>query len=198
MLQVTKALIVANVAMFLLQLAAPGAMLPLALWPVGPAPAGVNAGFEPWQLVTYGFLHGGLTHLAFNMFALYMFGSAIEQVLGSRRYLTYYFVCVVSAAVTQLIFAGITGAYYPVLGASGGVFGLLLAYAFYFPNNRVMLLFLPIPMPAWLFVVIYGLLELYLGVTGTQAGVAHFAHLGGLIGGFALLIHWRGMRLRRL
>jgi membrane associated rhomboid family serine protease len=194
--QVTTALIVANVAMFLLQIVAPGIMLPLALWPVGAAPVGVNAGFAPWQLVTYGFLHGGLAHLAFNMFGLYMFGSAIEQVLGGRRYLTYYLVCVVSAAVTQLIFAGVTGAYYPALGASGGVFGLLLAYAVYFPNNRVMLLFPPIPMPARVFVVVYAVLELYLGVTGTQAGVAHFAHLGGLIGGIALLAYWRGMRRR--
>ena len=143
MLQVTTGLLVANVAMFLVQLVAPGVILPLALWPVGPAPAGVDAGFAPWQLVTYGFLHGGLAHLAFNMFGLYMFGNAVEQTLGGRRYLIYYLVCIVSAAVTQLIFAGVTGAYYPVLGASGGVFGLLLAYAYYFPNNRVMLLLLP-------------------------------------------------------
>jgi membrane associated rhomboid family serine protease len=197
MLQVTTALIVANVAMFLLQMVAPGVMLPLALWPVGHAPAGVTAGFAPWQLVTYAFLHGGLAHLAFNMFGLYMFGNAIEQVLGGRRYITYYLVCTVSAAVTQLIFAGITGAYYPTLGASGAVFGLLLAYAIYFPNNRVMLLFPPIPMPARVFVVVYAVLELYLGVTGTQAGIAHFAHLGGLIGGFALLTYWRGSRRGR-
>lgn len=195
--QVTTALIVANVAMFLVQLVAPGVILPLALWPVGHAPAGVDAGFAPWQLVTYGFLHGGLAHLAFNMFGLYMFGSAVEQVLGARRYLTYYLVSIVSAAVTQLIFAGVTGAYYPALGASGGVFGLLLAYAYYFPNNRLMLLFLPIPIPARVFVVMYGVLELYLGVTGTQAGVAHFAHLGGLIGGFVLLTYWRSTRRRQ-
>jgi hypothetical protein len=96
---------------------------------------------RPWQLVTYAFLHGGLMHLAFNMFALYMFGGAIEQVLGTRRYLAYYFVCAVSAALTQLVFALVTGGVYPVVGASGAVFGLLLAYAMYFPNNRVMLIF---------------------------------------------------------
>jgi membrane associated rhomboid family serine protease len=197
MLQVTTALIVANVVMFLLQVVAPGVMVPLALWPVGRAPMGVDAGFAPWQLVTYAFLHGGLSHLAFNMFGLYMFGNAVEQVLGGRRYFTYYLVCIVSAAVTQLLFAVITGAYYPTLGASGGVFGLLLAYAYYFPKNRLLLLFLPIPIPARVFVVVYGVLELYLGVTGTQAGVAHFAHLGGLIGGVALLAYWRGIRRRR-
>jgi membrane associated rhomboid family serine protease len=159
-----------------------------ALWP----PGGMDSRFAPWQLVTYAFLHGGLMHLAFNMFALYMFGGAIEQVFGMRRYLTYYFVCVVSAALTQLVFAGIAGVIYPTVGASGGVFGLLLAYAIYFPHNRIILLFPPIPMPARMFVALYAALELFLGVSGAEGGVAHFAHLGGLVGGFALLRHWRG------
>jgi len=188
---VTTALIVANVAMYLLEQVAPGLVYPLALWPLGAGAAG-GASFAPWQLVTYAFLHGGLTHLAFNMFALYMFGSAIEQVFGARRYLIYYFVCVVSAALTQLVFAMVSGGFYPTVGASGGVFGLLLAYAIYFPNNRVMLLFPPIPMPARVFVLLYAAIELVLGVTGTQEGVAHFAHLGGMIGGYALLRYWRG------
>jgi len=192
MLPVTTGLIVANVAIFLLESAAPGVLIPFALWPLGGAPAAVSASFGPWQLITYAFLHGSLLHLAFNMFALYMFGGAIERVFGARRYLAYYLVCVVSAALTQLVFARVTGAFYPTVGASGGVFGLLLAYAMYFPNNRIMLMFPPIPMPARVFVVIYALLELYLGVTGTQAGVAHFAHLGGLVGGFAMLRYWRG------
>ena len=125
------------------------------------------------------------------MFALYMFGGAIEQVFGPRRYLIYYFVCVVSAAVSQLIVAAMMGGAYPTVGASGGVFGLLLAYAIYFPHSRVMLLFPPIPMPARVFVVVYAVIELYLGVTGSQAGVAHFAHLGGMIGGFIMLRYWR-------
>lgn len=192
MLSVTTVLIVANVAMFLLESAAPGVLSPLALWPLGGSPAGAGASFGLWQVVTYAFLHGSLLHLAFNMFALYMFGSAIERLFGPRRYLTYYFVCVVSAAITQLVAAGASGTFYPTVGASGGIFGLLLAYALYFPNNRIMLLFPPIPMPARVFVVIYAVLELYLGVTGTQAGVAHFAHLGGMIGGFAMLRYWRG------
>jgi membrane associated rhomboid family serine protease len=188
---VTTALIVANVAMYLLEQVAPGVAYPLALWPLGAGAAG-GASFMPWQLVTYAFLHGGMLHLAFNMFALYMFGSAIEQVFGSRRYLIYYFVCVVSAALTQLVFAMASGGFYPTVGASGGVFGLLLAYGIYFPNNRVMLLFPPIPMPARVFVFVYALVELFLGVTGTQEGVAHFAHLGGMIGGYALVRYWRG------
>ena len=197
MLPVTTALIAANVAMFFLQSVAPGLLYRLALWPLGGAPAGADVSFGLWQLVTYGFLHGSVLHLAFNMFALYMFGGAIERVFGARRYLTYYLVCVVSAAVTQLVFAGLTGAFYPTIGASGGVFGLLLAYAMYFPHSRVMLLFPPIPMPARVFVLVYAALELYLGVTGTQEGVAHFAHLGGMIGGLALLYYWRGARSYR-
>jgi len=193
----TTLLIVANVAIFFLQQLAPGLIGPFALWPLGSAQAG-GASFAPWQLVTYAFLHGGLTHLAFNMFALYMFGGAIEQVFGMRRYLTYYFVCVVSAALTQLAFAFFTGGVYPVVGASGGVFGLLLAYAMYFPNNRVMLIFPPIPMQARTFVFLYAALELFLGVSGSQSGVAHFAHLGGMIGGFIMLRYLGGRRVRRI
>jgi membrane associated rhomboid family serine protease len=187
---VTFGLIAANVAVFLLQMAMPGLVLPLALWPLGSSAMG--AGFEPWQLVSYAFLHGGLLHLAFNMFALYMFGGPIEQVFGGRRFLLYYAVCVVSAALTQLAVALASGGVYPTVGASGGVFGILLAFGMYFPNNRVMLLFPPIPMPARVFVFVYAAIELYLGVTGTQEGVAHFAHLGGMIGGYLMLRYWRG------
>ena len=193
----TTLLIVANVAIYFLQQFAPGLIGTFALWPLGSAQSG-GAPFAPWQLVTYAFLHGGLTHLAFNMFALYMFGGAIEQVFGLRRYLTFYLVCVVSAALTQLVFAAVTGGVYPVVGASGGVFGLLLAYAMYFPNNRVMLIFPPIPMQARTFVFLYAALELFLGVSGSQSGVAHFARLGGMIGGFIMLKFWSGRRIRRI
>ncbi|MDQ6618176.1 MAG: rhomboid family intramembrane serine protease [Pseudomonadota bacterium] len=188
---VTTALLAANVAVYLLQSVLPGLVVPFGLWPLGASAADPSIGFAPWQLVTYAFLHGGFTHLAFNMFALYMFGGAIEQVFGARRFLVYYVVCVVSAALTQLLFAGMSGAIYPTVGASGGVFGLLLAYGMYFPNTRVMLLFPPIPMPARMFVTLYAVIELVLGVTGSQEGVAHFAHLGGMIGGYALLRLWR-------
>jgi len=181
---VTTLLIAANAGVFLLLVAAPGLLTSFALWPVG-------AGFQPWQLLTYAFLHGGLFHIAFNMFALYMFGSAIERVFGPRRYLAYYLVCVLSAAIAQLLTAALSGAVYPTVGASGGVFGLLLAYAIYFPHSRIMLIFPPIPMPARVFVVVYAALELFLGVTGTEEGVAHFAHLGGLVGGFIMLRYWR-------
>ena len=189
---VTTALIIANVAVFLLQNLAPGIIVPFALWPLAAAGSGIGASFAPWQLVTYAFLHGSLVHLAFNMFALYMFGGAIEQVFGPRRYTIFYFVSVISAAITQLIVAMVMHGVYPTIGASGGVFGLLLAYAMYFPRNRVMLLFPPIPMSARMFVVVYAVIELLLGVSGAQSGVAHFAHLGGMIGGWLLLRFWRG------
>ena len=194
MAPVTKALLWANIAAFVLQTYEPGLLGYFALWPLTAAAGGpgADAGFAPWQLVTYAFLHGNLGHLLFNMLALYMFGSDIERVVGPRRYTTYYFVCVISAALVQLAVssAGNLPAY-PTVGASGGVFGLLLAFGLYFPTRMVMLIFPPIPMPAWLFVTLYGGLELFLGVTGTQQGVAHFAHLGGMLGGYFMIRSWR-------
>ena len=185
---VTRALILVNGAAFLLQGAAGDALVgPLALWPLG-------AQFMPWQVLTYAFLHGSLAHLLFNMFGVYMFGSDLERVWGPRRYLTLYLVSALSAAFAQLLVAGLTGAYYPTIGASGALFGLLLAYAMAFPNRTIMPLFPPIPMRAPVFVGLYGLLELVMGITGTQAGVAHFAHLGGMAGGFLLMRHWRSAR----
>jgi membrane associated rhomboid family serine protease len=190
---VTLFLIVANVLAFMLQLSVPGIETPFALWPLAAAQAsGGHVSFQVWQLVTYSFLHGGIWHIGLNMFALYMFGAPMERVFGPGRYLTYYFVCVLSAAIAQLITSTLTGALYPTLGASGGVFGLLLAYAMYFPHNRIMLIFPPIPMPARIFVIVYAAIELFMGVTGTQENVAHFAHLGGLVGGYLMLKFGRG------
>jgi membrane associated rhomboid family serine protease len=192
MAPVTQALLIANVAGFLLQsLAEPLVIAYFALWPLHASPA-AGISFQPWQLVTYAFLHGNLMHLLFNMLALYMFGSDIERVVGGRRFTTYYFVCVVVAALAQLVVAAVSNSPpYPTVGASGGVFGLLLAFGMYFPRRTVMLIFPPIPTPAWLFVTLYGALELFLGVTGTQQGVAHFAHLGGMLGGYLTLRWWR-------
>ena len=193
---VTRALIIANVAIFGAQiLLGDGFVSAFALWPLGSASVlgpESGAGFNLWQLVTYAFLHGNTLHLFFNMFALYMFGGEIERVFGPRRYLQYYFVAVIVAAITQLVVSGVGSATpYPTVGASGGVFGLLLAFGMLFPRRMIMLIFPPIPMPAWLFVTVYGVLELYLGVTGTSQGVAHFAHLGGMLGGFLMLRRWR-------
>ena len=181
----TRVLILVNVAVFLLQQIAGDLIAQLfALWPLG-------GGFRPWQLITYAFLHGGVLHIFFNMFALYMFGGALERYWGGRRLVLFFLVCVLTAALTQLAVQYPTGTGEEVIGASGGVFGVLLAFAWYFPKQRIMLLFPPIPMPAWVFVTLYGLLELFLGVTGTEAGVAHFAHLGGMLGGALCILYWR-------
>lgn len=162
-----------------------------ALWPISGNP--FEPSFRPWQILTYSFLHGGLAHFFLNMFALFMFGGELERFLGSKRILNLYIVSVIGAGLVQLMVASNSGpSSYPTIGASGGVFGLLLAYAMYFPRRRILLLFPPIPMPAWLFVTIYGIVELLLGVTGTMAGVAHFAHLGGMVGAWFLIRFWRG------
>lgn len=169
----------------------------LALWPLGtpesmalPTGQQVATGFAPWQLVSYALLHGGLGHLFFNMFALYMFGLPIEQAWGSRRFVIYYLVCVVGAGLLQLLTAFISGGVYPTIGASGGVFGLLLAFGIMYPNQRIMLLIPPIPIRAKYFVMIYGLLTLFFGLSGTMGGIAHFAHLGGMLFGLALILYW--------
>ena len=187
MAPVTRLLLYANVFVYLLQaFYEPVLIGNFALWPF------TSASFAPWQIVTYSFLHGNLAHLLFNMLALYMFGSDIERVFGARRFVTYYFICVVSAALMQLIVSSAGDMPpYPTVGASGGVFGLLLAFGLFFPRRTVVLLIPPIPMPAWLFVTLYGALELFLGVTGTQQGVAHFAHLGGMLGGYLTIRTWR-------
>ena len=182
---VTQALIVANCAIFFLDSLSRGSLgMAFALWPVGPQ-------FMPWQLLTYAFLHGGLSHLAFNMFGLYMFGGDVERVWGGRRYLAFYLFCAVSAGIMQLIVTALVGGYYPTVGASGALFGLLLAFARCFPYRVVMPIFPPIPMRAPVFVTVFGIVELVLGITGTQAGVAHFAHLGGLAGGYLFMRFWR-------
>ena len=158
-----------------------------ALWPVG------TPLFQPWQLLTYGFLHSPsyLAHIFWNMFGLWMFGRDLERMMGPKRFLTYYLTCVIGAGLVQLIVAGTQGGIYPTLGASGGVFGILLAFGMAFPNRMVMLLIPPIPMRAKYFVIGYGLLELYLGVSGTDSGVANFAHLGGMLFGFLLIQYWK-------
>lgn len=185
---ITRNLLIANGVVFLLQMGLGAAVVvPLALWPLG-------EGFLPWQLATYAFLHGSLTHLLFNMLGLYSFGSDLERLFGPGRFVAYYLVSVTVAGLTQLVFSAVTGSVHPTVGASGGVFGLLLGYAMLFPHRTVVLLIPPIPMKAPVFAIVYGVIELVLGVTGTQQGVAHFAHLGGMLGGFLLLMAWRPRR----
>ena len=188
---VVLGLIIANVAIYLLQTAVgDAAILPYALWPLHSGGAGAPP-FQPYQVVTYAFLHGGFKHLFFNMFALFMFGPPLEQVWGSRRFAIYYLVSVLTAAATELMVENATQSGEPVIGASGGIFGLLLAFAWFFPRQKLLLIFFPVPMPAWLFVTLYGIAELFMGVTGAEAGVAHFAHLGGMLGGALSILYWR-------
>ena len=159
----------------------------LALWPVG----GAFRDFYPWQLLTYGFLHADVMHILFNMVMLWMFGRELEGLMGTRRFLTYYLTCVVGAGIVQLIVAAMQGGPSATVGASGGVFGILLAYGMAFPNRTILLLIPPIPMKAKYLVIILGIMELYVGVSGSRPGIANFAHLGGMLFGFLLLMHWR-------
>ena len=163
-----------------------------ALWPLGlTADSGYAPGFHPWQLVSYAFLHGGLLHLGLNMYALWMFGSPLERRWGSGAFLGFFLTCVIGAGLMHLIVAEFMLARgfpaYPVIGASGGVFGLLLGFGYLYPNVQLFLLFPPMPVRARWFVIGYGVIELVSGVTGTASGIAHFAHLGGMLTGYLLI-----------
>lgn len=168
--------------------------------------------FKPFQLVTHMFMHGGFTHIFFNMYTLYIFGCVLERVWGSQKFLFYYFVTGIGAAllhlgVMYLQLKGYMAAYNagdiyagaeiqallttPTVGASGAIYGLLLAYGMLFPNNVMQLIFPPVALKAKWFVLIFGALELILGLSGRGSGVAHFAHLGGMIFGYFLIIYWK-------
>ncbi len=201
---VVLGLLISNALVFLWQQMG-GSLAPVlyfGLWPLGitevataPIGPGQMPGFHIWQLVSYAFLHGSMLHLFANMFALWMFGAQIENLWGSRPFVFYYFFCIVGAGLIQLVVASIAagqGDIYPTIGASGGVFGILLAFGMMFPNQMIFLLFPPIPMKAKYFVLLYGAFELWAGFTGSLSGVAHFAHIGGMIFGFVLIQFWRG------
>src|SRR5215813_13128102 len=197
MARLTRLLIGINVAVFVLEaITGPWLFARFALWPVGHFAVGhfdTPVGFKVWQLITCGFLHANFLHLAINMYALWMFGSDVERAIGPRHYLTLYFASLLSSSVTQLLVVSMmasTGVY-PTVGASGAIFGILLAFGMLFPRRTIVLLIPPIPMPAILFVVLYALLELFSGVFGTDQGVAHFAHLGGMVGAYFTLRRWR-------
>ena len=169
--------------------------------------------FRPWQIITHMFMHGGVWHIFFNMYALYMFGSIIERTIGQKKFLILYFVCGLGAVAlhlgvqyiqAQTYMAGIANgavnaaANYsalkmtPTLGASGAIYGLLIAYAMLFPNARLSLVFLPFTsMSSKTWVIIFAVIELVTGITGTVAGVAHFAHLGGMLFGWLLIRYWK-------
>ena len=185
-------LLIANGVMFAAQNLVDGAdgfgpiLQYLALWPIETG----YRDFHFWQILSYGFLHGDFTHILFNMVMLWMFGRDLELTMGRERFLTYFLVCVVGAGIVQLVAGAYTGSFRPTIGASGGVFGVLLAYGMMFPNRTVMLLIPPVPMQAKYVVILAGVMQFFLGVSGADQGVAHFAHLGGMAFGFFLLRYW--------
>jgi membrane associated rhomboid family serine protease len=180
---VTQALMLICTALFCLNV-----FVPLdawfALWPV------TTQRFWPWQVVSYAFLHGSMFHLFFNMLGLWMFGSELERLWGPKRYLRFLLAGILAAAAAQLLVTWITRSPVPTVGASGGLYALLLAFGMLFPNRVIMPLFPPIPMKARTFVMVFGGIELGLGLMG-GGGVAHFAHLGGMVGGFLMIRFWR-------
>jgi membrane associated rhomboid family serine protease len=186
--QATKALMLICTAVFCVQLLF-AKFVPLvawfALWPPG------SGNFLPWQVVTYAFLHGDFAHLFFNMLGLFMFGSELERLWGQPRYLQFLLAGVLAAAAAQLGMTYLTGSNFPTVGASGGLYALLLGFGMLFPNRTIMPLIPPIPMKAKTFVIVFGALELFFGIAG-GSGVAHFAHLGGMVGGFLMIRYWRG------
>ncbi len=154
-----------------------------ALYPLG-------EGFLVWQLVTYLFLHGGFFHIFFNMLALWFFGVELEHVWGTRRFLTYYFLCGIGAGLSNIFLTPLFTVPAPTIGASGAIYGVLIAFGMLFPDAPVFIYFL-FPIKAKYFVAIFIAIELFYGVTGTGTGIAHFAHLGGAFVGFIYLMLYR-------
>ncbi len=152
--------------------------------------------FQPWQIITHMFMHGSFMHIFFNMFGVWMFGSRLEQIWGAKRYINFYLITGVGAALlhtavqTYEISQGLQLAHIPTVGASGALFGILVAFAMYWPNTELYLMFIPIPIKAKYFVLGYAAFELFSGIGGIQPGIAHFAHLGGALFGFLLVRYW--------
>jgi len=152
--------------------------------------------FHGWQMITHMFMHGSFTHLIFNMFGLYMFGSRLEQMWGAKRFINFYLITGLGASLLHTlvqdyeITQGLVSINQPTVGASGALFGILVAFAMYWPNTQLFLMFIPVPIKAKWAVIGYAAFELFAGISGFQAGVAHFAHLGGALFGFILVQYW--------
>ncbi len=142
-----------------------------------------------WQFITYMFLHGGIGHLMFNMFVLFLFGSVVEHALGKKRFLLLYIISGIGAAFLHIVLSGVS--YTIMLGASGAIFGILAAYGFMFPRNKIIVFPIPFPLPAWIAVVGIAILEFLIGVYGLESGVANFGHLGGILTGAVLVYYWK-------
>lgn len=204
---VTRALLIANIAIALIDLMLTasghiGLILPLRLWPLLPAEMSLPGayGFMPWQLVTHGFLHADPVHLVLNMIGLVMFGAPLEHLWRSRRFAVFYAVSMLGGGLCQLALTSwlVREGYPPMstVGASGAIFGLMLAFALNHPNHRIGLLFLPIMLKARTFILILIALQLVLAVLPGSGNVAYLAHLGGALAGWLLLRWWQRPRSR--
>ena len=195
---VTKvALWAIGIAFLLQQLNAQTAVIHFALWPLGDFNDGgqIISLFQPWQVLTYALLHGDFIHIFFNAFALIQFGPRLEYSLGRNHYIQFLLVATVGAALCQLVVGTMMvnsgSAPFPTVGASGAVYGVLLAWAVMYPHDRVMMILPPIEVSVRTMVMIFGGLALFMGVSGTAQGIAHFAHLGGMLFAWLLLRYWQ-------
>jgi membrane associated rhomboid family serine protease len=186
-------LVIANVLVYILQLVSREIEVTL-LYEWFPLYSLKTGAFQPWQLLTYGFMHdtSSFFHIFFNMFVLWMFGQALAQDFGEKRFLFFYLACVVGAGLFQLFVAPFFGDFWIVVGASGGTMGLLLAFGWRYPNVELMLLFPPIPVKARNMVIFLALFDIVFGFGGGATRIAHFAHIGGLLTGLIILAYWRG------
>lgn len=148
--------------------------------------------FHWWQFITYMYMHGGFWHILFNMYTLYIFGCVVENIIGTKKFITFYTICGVGAAALHLLVQSLTNDFAPTVGASGSIYGVLIAFAILFPESRLTLLFPPVTLSAKWMVIIFAVIELTTGITGAAANVAHFAHLGGMLIGWLLIIYWKG------
>lgn len=147
----------------------------------------ISGHFFPWQIITYMFMHGSFTHLFFNMFALWMFGIELENLWGSKKFLFYYFLCGIGAALANLFIAPIFTSVGPTVGASGSVYGILIAFGYLFPDRHIYIYFL-LPIKAKYLVILYMALEVFSVASQQETGIAHVAHLGGAVVGFVYLL----------
>jgi len=179
---VIKKLMIIMGAMFLLQMFVSSritlylGLIPILIWKK----------YFLWQLFTYLFLHGGFTHILFNLLALWMFGGELENYWGSRKFLRYFFFCGIGAGICTVLLSPYQ--FIPIIGASGAIYGILLAYGWLFPNRLIYIYFL-FPIPAKYLVIIYGLIELFASMEGTGGGIAHLTHLGGLLFGLLYMAY---------
>lgn len=183
---VTKNILIINILMWILTELRPDLMFGLfsLYFPTSPH-------FHFWQPVTHMFMHANFTHLFLNMFSFLMFGCSLERQWGPRKYTLFYFVTGLGAAALQLGVMALSGSHAPMVGASGAVFGILMGYAMLYPDTRLTLIFPPISLKAKWWVVIWIVMEIVNGLLFSGAGVAHFAHLGGMLFGYLLIKYWK-------